>query len=157
MALSPAQRELHRKQGARCFNEAWEYLEKRHRTPADDRRLLTLVHASRFHWGLVGTARERAVADWQVARAYAAVDQPELALLFARSTLELCETQRLSDLLCTAYESMARAFAVAKDSKAATRYLRKARAQLAASGVDDEDRKIYLGQIRATEKLIRRG
>ncbi|HKN07324.1 MAG TPA: hypothetical protein VJ021_06990 [Thermoplasmata archaeon] len=156
MTLSKAQREFHRKTGARCFNEAWEYLEKKRRSNDDDRRMLTLVHASRFHWGLVGQARERAVADWQVSRAYAAVHQPQLSLLFARSSLELCETNHLSEFLCTAYEAMARAFAVAHDPRSARKYLRKARAQLDASSVDDEGRKIFLSQIRATEKLIHR-
>ncbi|MGA8604654.1 MAG: hypothetical protein WB788_06285 [Thermoplasmata archaeon] len=118
--------------------------------------MLTLVHASRFHWGLVGQARERAVADWQVSRAYAAVHQPQLSLLFARSCLELCETNQLSEFLCTAYEAMARAFATARDPRSARKYLRKARDQLEAASVDDEDRKVFLGQIRETQKLIRR-
>ena len=156
MTLSKAQREFHRKAGARCFNEAWEYLDKKRRSRDDNRCMLTLVHASRFHWGLVGQARERAVADWQVSRAYAAVHEPQLALLFARSSLELCEANHLSEFLCTAYEAMARAFAVADDSRSARKYLRKARAQLEASSADDEDRKIFLSQIRETEKLIRR-
>ena len=96
------------------------------------------------------------MADWQVSRAYAAVHQPQLSLLFARSSLELCETNHLSEFLGTAYEAMARAFAVADDSRSATKYLRKARAQLDASSVDDEGRKIFLDQIRETEKLIHR-
>jgi len=156
MSLSKAEREFHRKTGARCFNQAWELLEKKRRNPEEDRRLLTLVHASRFHWGLVGQARERAVADWQVSRAYAAVHEPHLSLLFARSSLELCETNHLSEFLCTAYEAMARAFAAAREPRSARKYLQKARAQLEASSVDDEDRKVFLGQIRETEKLIRR-
>lgn len=154
MTLSAVEREFHRKTGARCFNEAWKYLEKNRRNARDDRCLLSLVHASRFHWSLVGTPRNQAVGDWQISRAYAALGQPELALQFARSSLELCQKNDLSELEGTAYEAMARAYAVAKDARTAGRYLKKAREHLDASSADDEDRRIFLGQIRATERMI---
>jgi tetratricopeptide (TPR) repeat protein len=156
MTVSKAEREFHRKTGARCFNEAWKYLEKAGRNARDDRHLLHLVHASRFHWGLVGTARNQTVGDWQISRAYAALSQPELALRFARSSLELCRKNGLSDLEGTAYEAIARSYAVAKDPPSARKYLQKAREHLDASSVDAEDREIFLGQIRDTERLIER-
>jgi tetratricopeptide (TPR) repeat protein len=156
MTVSKAERAFHRKTGARCFNEAWKYLEKAGRNASDNRRLLNLVHASRFHWGLVGTPRNQAVGDWQISRAYAALGRPELALQFARSSLELCRKNDLSDLEGTAYEAVARAYAVAKDPPTARKYLQKARERLEAFSVDAEDREIFLGQIRDTERLIER-
>jgi tetratricopeptide (TPR) repeat protein len=156
MTASKEEREFHRRTGARCFNDAWKYLEKAGRTARDDRHLLNLVHASRFHWGLVGTPPSQAVGDWQISRAYAALGEPRLALEFARSSLELCEKNDLSELEGTAYEAMARAYAVAKDSPRARRYLKKAREHLAASSIDEEARKTFLSQIRETERLIGR-
>jgi hypothetical protein len=86
---------------------------------------------------------------------YAALNQPQLALRFARSCVELCGKHHLSEILSTAYEAMARAFAVAGDTRSAKNYIKKAYEQLDASSVDDEDRKVFAGQIRETEKLIR--
>jgi len=154
MVGSKSERAWHRTMGARCFNRAWSYLGKRRRTADDDRRMLDLVHASRFHWGLVGDARHRAVADWQVSRAYAALSQPTLALAYSRSALALCEKHRLADLLCTAYEGMARAYGAARQMRRAGSYLRRALAQLEVAPVDREDRKVYLRQIRETERGI---
>ena len=58
--------------------------------------------------------------------------------------------------MCTAYEGMARAYAIAKDYQSATSCVNKLRGQLDVSSAEDEDRKIYLDQIRETEDLIGR-
>jgi geranylgeranyl pyrophosphate synthase len=54
----------------------------------------------------------------------------------------------------TAYEAIARAYAVAKDSKLAGEYIAKARQLLDKLPLGKEDREIYLGQIRDTQRLI---
>jgi hypothetical protein len=141
---------------ASCFNECWEYLEKRRRTDRDDRRMLTLTHAARYHAEVAGTPKNQAIGDWQISRVYAALQEPRLALGFAKSSLELCEKNGLSDLQCTMYEAMARAHAVNNDRAVAQEYIVKAHDALDASSVDEEARDIFLGQIRETEKLIRR-
>jgi hypothetical protein len=152
--LPKGEREFHRKTAARCFNETWDYLEKKGRTDEDNQRMLHLAHASRYHWGLVGTPRNEAVGDWQISRVYAALKQPHLSLLFAKSALEICKKEELREELATAYEAVARAHAVAKDYAPARRYLKLARNQLKALDLGAEDRKLYLSQIDETEKLI---
>ncbi len=67
----------------------------------------------------------------------------------------MCEKHDLSEVLCTAYEAIARAHAVARDPKTAREYLQGARQQLATLSIDREDRAVYLGQIRDTERLLR--
>jgi hypothetical protein len=152
--------EFHRKTAKRCFNEAWDYLEKKNRDADDDRHMLHLAHTARYHWAFVRAPkkeqmRHRAVGDWQISRVYATLNQPSLALLFAKSALETMQKNNLSDVLHTGYEAVARAHTVAKEFKTARDYLRRARKQLAKSNVDDEDRKIYSDQIQETERLIR--
>lgn len=154
--LSKNEREFHRKIAARCFNGAWEYLEKKERDETDDRVMLQLAHASRYHWGLVGTPRNKAVGDWQISRAYAALRQPQLSLLFAKSSLDICKRERLSETLATAYEGVARAYAVAGDHEASVKYLKLARSQLKTLDLEAEDKRVYLEQIDETEKLIPR-
>jgi len=149
-----SERTFHRKTAVRCFNGTWDYLEKTKRTEQDDQKMLQLAHASRYHWAFVGTPRNKAVGDWQISRVYAALKQPHLSLLFAMSSLEICKKEKLPDILATAYESVARAYAVTKDSASARKYLRLARDQLNTLNLRPEDRKLYLGQIEETEKLI---
>ncbi len=146
--------EFHRQSATKCFNETWDYLEKKNRDANDDQQMLHLAHTARYHRSFVGTPRNFAIGDWQISRVYAAIKEPRLAIHFAKSSLERMEQNSLSDILCTGYEAMARASAVAEDFDSARDYIRKAREQLAKSTVDEEDRKIYSDQIRETEKLI---
>lgn len=154
MPISNAERRFHRKTAARCFNETWDYLGKKGRDLEDDQQMLHLAHASRFHWGLVGTPRNLAVGDWQISRVYASLNQPELALQFAKASLDTCKRNDLAELMHTANEAMARAYAVAKDYSNARRYLVKASEQLRELRLIDEDRRVYQDQIRETKKLI---
>ncbi len=49
---------------------------------------------------------------------------------------------------------MARAYAIEKDVQSARNYINKARQQLGAVTLDEEDRKIYSDQILETEQMI---
>ena len=145
--------EFHRKVAKECFNKTWDYLEKKNRTPDDDRQMLILAHTSRYHWELVGNARNLAVGEWQISRVYAALKQAEPSLLFAKSSLELVINNNLSELLPSAYEGMARAYAVAQQPQLARDYIVKAHKEL-ESIRDEEDKKVYAGQINETESLL---
>jgi hypothetical protein len=146
--------EFHRETAKKCFNETWDYLEKKNRNADDDQQMLNLAHTARYHSTFVGADRNFAIGDWQISRVYAALNEPRLALHFAKSSLERMERNDLTDILCTGYEAMARAHAVAREFETSRDYLKRAREQLAKSNMDDEDRKIYLSQIQETEQLI---
>jgi len=147
--------EYHRKTGAKCFNEAWKYLDKKKRTAEEDKLMLQLVHSSRYHWGLVGKPRNFAIADWQVSRAYAALGEGRLALAYAFSSLKCCEEEGLGDIVPSVLEGMARAYAVSGDAAKARSYLSKAKTALKSAGIEPEDMRIYRSQIGDTERLIR--
>ena len=153
--MKPAELNFHRKTAIACFNEAWDYLDKKRRSPEDDLKMLQLAHASRYHWGLVGNPSNLATGDWQLSRVYATLNEPALATRYAQSSLELCKKYRLTDMEHTAYEALARAYAVSGQPSTAQEHLLKARKLLSALNLDSEDRKIYLDQILDTERLIK--
>jgi hypothetical protein len=150
----PAATEFHRKTAVTCFNKTWDLLDQKDRSREEDLQMLLEAHTSRYHWGHIGNAHNFAVGDWQISRVYAALKQPGLALLFARSSLDRCEKNGLNDLLVSAYEGMARAHATANEAREAERYLEMARKQLELVK-DEEGRKLYSQQIDETETLIR--
>jgi len=76
---------------------------------------------------LVGTAKNQAVADWLISRVYAALGKSDL-----------------DEILPTAYEAVARAYAVARDAQKGNRFLTKARRHLDKLALDREDSEIYL-------------
>ena len=77
-----------------------------------------------------------------------------LALSFAKKALEISQKHNLSQCLISAYEGMARAHAVAREYPFAREFVSKAREQLRAVSLDDEDRKTYSDQIDETERMI---
>ena len=154
MKISAKEREFSRRTAAACFNGAWDLLENKRRSDKDDLQMLHLAHTSRYHWGLVGSPTNRAIADWQVSRVYSALGQPELALEFARASVAACQEYRLSEIMHTADEAMARAYAIAKDFTSARSYLNRARRRLGMLKLSRGDRAVYIGQIRETEALI---
>jgi hypothetical protein len=157
MKMPREEREFHRKVAARSFNGTWDYLDMKKRTSEDDQEMLHLAHTSRYHWGLVGTPKNMAVGDWLLSRVYADLGQPQLALRFAESSLAACQGSRLTGIVHTANEAMARAYAVSKDYPKAKKYLARARGQLDRLELSDGDRKVFLTQIRETERLIKEG
>lgn len=154
--MSQNEIEFHKKTARKCFNEAWDYLDKKSRDANDEQQMLHLAHASRYHWGFVGNARNFAVGYWQLSRVYTALNEPRLALHFAKSALEITQRNNLSDNLPSAYEGMARAYAVAKEKRSAMDYIKKARQALEAAEMSSDDKKVYSDQIDETEALLER-
>ena len=155
MKLSKTERQIHRRMGAHCFNSAWDILDKKSISSEEELTMLHLAHSSRYHWGLVGGPRERAIADWQVSRVYAKINEPSLAMKFARSCLETSKEHGLSNQEENSYEALARAFATARDYSRARSYAERAQAKLDRLEIDDEDREILQGQLDDTRALIK--
>jgi hypothetical protein len=123
---------------ASLFNGVWELMGRQDRTHADDDRMLHMAHASRHHWGNVGTAANLARGEWLCSRVYVVLGRPEPAMHHARRIVDLCEEHGLADWdLAFAHEAMARAAAVAGDREAARRHVERARSVPIA---EDEDR-----------------
>ena len=135
---------------AGLYNRAWELLETPDRTAEQDDELIHTAHASRYHWGEVGTAVNLARGEWQCARVYATLGRPEAALWHARRCLAILEGPaagiREDWDLAAAYEALARASAVAGDRDARDGWLAKGREAL--DGIDDpEDRRLIEGDL----------
>lgn len=129
------------------FNRVWELLEKTARTSDDDQELVNAAHASRYHWTGIGGAKEKAIGDWQISRVYSVLGRGEPAVHHARLALaSATQVEGEEWLLASAYEGLARAYAVAGDTAAASEWKAKAVARLAEVG-DADDREIVQNDI----------
>jgi DNA-binding transcriptional MerR regulator len=131
-----------RRLAATLFNRTWELLEKPERSIVDDDEMIHATHASRHHWGVVGTPTHWARGEWQCSRVYSVLGRAEPALHHANRCLALVTEHDLSafDLGC-AHEALARAYRVAGDQALVSEHL--GAADEAAARIDDaEDRKI---------------
>ena len=137
--MTPEQR---RRLAVDLFNHAWTLMRLPERTPEQDDELIHAAHASRHHWGEVGTAANLARGEWQLSRVYATLGRAEPALHHARRCLAYCEAspEALEDWdLPYAYEALARAHALAGETAEAERFAARAR-ELGAQVADAEDR-----------------
>lgn len=130
-----------------AFNGAWDLIDKTDRTPDEDRQMLTLACASRWHWGEVGTDENRAISDWQVAHVASLIGNASLALSFAQAAYDLARNSDLPDWTqASTAEGLARAHACAGDMASYEKYATEAR-DLCARLDDEEDRELILGQL----------
>jgi hypothetical protein len=118
------------------FNEVWRLMESR----ADDDRMLHAAHASRYHWGQIGEAKNLARGEWQCSRVYTVLGRGEPALHHARRCLAICEYGKVEDWdLPYAYEAIARAYLTAGELEQAATYAQLAR-HAGEAVADPEDR-----------------
>jgi len=131
-----------RRLAATLFNRTWELLEKPERSVVDDDEMIHATHASRHHWGVVGTPTNWARGEWQCSRVYAVLSRSEPALHHGSRCLAMVTEHDLSTFdLGVAHEALARAYRVAGDQAKVAEHL--AAADEAAARIDDpEDRKI---------------
>jgi hypothetical protein len=145
------EQELHKKFAADLFNLTWDLLDKEERSKEEEDRMLHAAHASRFHWGEIGTPLQFERGEWQVSRVYAVLNRPQAALYHAQRCLDICTANQIGDFdIAFAYEALARAHAIAGDSEKSQEYVRLA--EQAAEKIEDEGNREYFLSELATAK-----
>lgn len=135
-------RALHRKLAVDLFNLTWDLLDKAERTVEEDDKMVHAAHASRYHWGEVGTPLEFERGEWQISRVYAVLGRAEPALYHAQRCRDICSANGFGDFdLAFAYEAVARAYAIAGDT--GNRDANVALATAAGAEIEDEGNKVY--------------
>ena len=113
-----------------CFNRVWDLLDKPDRSADDDRLMVSMCHASLFHWQQRPdcSSRNLSIGYWQLSRVYAVLGQADNARQFAR----VCRTHSENEepfYLGYAYEALARAEFTAGNADAGEYFLANAREQ----------------------------
>lgn len=142
------EKEWHKKKAVDLFNLVWSFLDKKERTKQEDDKMVHAAHASRFHWGEIGTPLEFERGEWQISRVYSVLNRPQPALYHARRCLEICQENKIGDFdIAFAYEAMARAYAVAREKSEREKYIKLAK----AAGEDikgKENKDYFLGDLK---------
>lgn len=139
--------EWHKKQAINNFNGTWDLIDKKDRTEEDKVNMIHMAHASRFHWGQIGTPLNFARGEWQISRVYALVNMPESALYHGKVSLDLCEANNIGDFdLAFAYEAIARAHMVNNDKNQMKKYIELAKTA-AENIAKKEDKEYFLSEL----------
>ena len=140
--------EWHKKEAIDNFNGTWDLIDKEHRTHEEMIDMLHKAHASRYHWGQVGTPLHFLRGEWQISRVYALVGMAESAILHGKESLRLCRENDIGDFdLAFAYESIARAYSIIKDTENVEHYLKKAH-EAAVNIEKPEDREYLISELQ---------
>jgi len=143
--------EWHKKQAMQCFNETWSLIDKTDRTREEDFKMIHMAHASRFHWGEVGTPLHFLRGEWQISRVYALLSKGESARHHAEYCLELCLSNNIGDFdLAFAYEALARAHGISGHQAQKAQYLSLAK-ETAEQIAKPEDKAYLLGEFQSLE------
>jgi hypothetical protein len=122
------EKEWHKKSAVDCFNLVWSLMEKKDRIRAEEDKMIHAAHASRFHWGEIGTPVEFERGEWQISRMYTVLKRFEPAIYHAKRCLEICKENDIGDWdIAFAYEGMARAYAVGGMKSECERYIQLAK------------------------------
>ena len=118
----------HRHFSAACFNGVWELIDKPDRSPDEDRLMVSMCHASLYHWQQRPdcTSRSLSIGYWQLSRVYALLGEADNARHYGRLCLDHSQNEE-PFYLGYAYEAQARAEAVARNHAVAEQHLDMAR------------------------------
>ncbi len=105
--------EWHKNQAVKLYNAAWDLIDKKEKSKQDEINMIHAAHASRYHWGQIGSALKIARGEWLVSRVYALLGKGDSALFHGRESLRLCEENHIKGFdLAFGYEAVARAYKV---------------------------------------------
>ncbi len=143
-AIDPADE---RRIAVALFNRVWELMTRPDRTVAEEDEMIHAAHASRYHWGVIGTPLQFARGEWQCSRVYAVLGRAEPSLHHASRCLAFTTEHDLGAFdRGAAHEAMARAYRVAGDVSKVAEHVKQGD-EAAATIEDEEDRKILVDDL----------
>ncbi len=105
----------------------WSLLTKEDRTEQENDVMINAAHASRLHWGYIGTKLNTQRGEWLIARVYAVLNRPEPSLYHAFKCMKITEAENIQGFdLAYAYEAMARAYSAAGEQTKAQEFIKLA-------------------------------
>ncbi len=115
--------------------------------------MIHAAHASRNHWGEIGTHLEFERGEWQISRVYSVTGHPEPAIYHAQRCLAICTENEIADFdIAFAYEALARAYAVAGDAEKSQEYVELA--NQAGGQIEEEGNREYpMSELRTVNDL----
>jgi hypothetical protein len=133
----------HRQFSVQCFNEVWGLIEKKDRTPEEDRQMVLLNMASIWHWTQRDdcTNQNMSIGYWQASRVHAIIGDFDSARNFGKACLEYSRDEA-PFYMGYAYEALARAEMVAGDKGKMSEYM--IQAQQLLEKIEDPEEKKYL-------------
>jgi len=143
-----SEKKFHRELAIALFNQTWDLIDRENRTKEENDKMIHSAHASRYHWGEIGTALEIERGEWQISRVYSILKMKEPALYHAQRCLEICLEEDIGDFdIAFAYEAIARAYSISEEEERVLDYLKHAEKH-GRKIKDNDDRDYFFSELK---------
>ena len=139
----------HKYFSVKCFNSAWDLIDKEDRTAEEDEEMIRLSMTSCWHWMQRPDFTEvnRSIGYWQISRIYATLGQADNARRYGQLCLDAAQVEDIPPFyLGYAYEALARAEKAAGNQEKMDEYLGEAR-HTAGMVEEDDERKLLMDDL----------
>ncbi|MFQ6676832.1 MAG: hypothetical protein ACE5D0_00810 [Fidelibacterota bacterium] len=142
------QTELHKYFSGRCYNKAWELIDKTDRNEGDTEEMVHYALASLFHWSKRKdcTIRHKSIGCWQVSRCYTLAGNIEQAERYGKLCLEFSKNEE-PFYLGYAHEALARVHTLTGNREEKEKHLKIAK-DLTKIIRDKEEKELLLADLR---------
>jgi len=138
---------MHRKLAVNLFNSTWNLIDKSDRTKEEDDEMIHSAHASRYHWGKVGTHIHFERGEWQISRVYSVLKMSQPAIYHGQRCLDICLDHKIADFdIAFAYESLARAYALIDEKEKVEEYKKLAK-KVGEKIAKKEDKEYFFSEL----------
>ncbi|WP_397568419.1 hypothetical protein [Schlesneria sp. T3-172] len=143
----------HRYFAAHCFNQAWDLIEKKERTPAEDQLMVALNQASIYHWQQRAdcTSQNISIGYWQASRIQVVLGNAAEAIRHARICLSY-SSSLAPFYLGYAHEALARSYRMAGELDNALQHLALATA-MAEQVTERHDRELLVADLATIQTM----
>jgi hypothetical protein len=147
--MTQEKKDMHKKFAVDCFNGTWDLLDKNDRTDEENFMMIRMAHASRYHWGEIGSPLQFARGDWQISRVYAVLGMGRMAYDYAKTSLDHCMENDIGDFdLAFAYEALLRASMIL-DNPADIKKFKKLALDCGKAIQEDGNRTYFLSELKS--------
>lgn len=139
--------EQHQIWAKHLFNHTWTLLDLDERTPDQIDEMINSAHASRFHWGIIGSPENFARGEWQISRVYCVLGRSEPAIYHGHRSLDICNIHKIGGFdRAFAYETLARAYLIAGNKEESDKYIELGR-DCGERIRDEETKKVFFADL----------
>ena len=147
-----AEERMHHYLGIELNGQTWRMLAKEKLSDEDKARMINYAKGSLYHWELSPMFKSvnRQRGEWLISHVYTIIGLEKQALEHAQLCMKLTKELELKDFdLAYAYEGLARAYALNKDSTNKRKYFDLAK--ITSEKIKNpEDRKLFISDLEAS-------
>ncbi len=154
MSQEISEKECHQRMASKLSEQAFNLLyNKDQRSNREDELMIHSAHGACLHYDEIGNPLDWARSEWLLTRVYIAVNRPVPAVFYGQRCIALCKERNLGPFpTAYAYEALARAAVMIKDSKSYEELIKDAR-EFGEKIEEEKDREMFFNELKTIPEI----